>query len=104
MDVLREIIMVLVGKRIQTNAEGWLPDLTEPGTFGCATHPRIKNTFGGWWNVCAPDGSVVELNPSKHTVAEHEDGSISVYPSIVTKTWHGWLVAGVWSETRQFTH
>lgn len=92
------------GKRIQTNEKGYLPDLTEPGSYGHATSERIKNTFAAWWNVCTPDGSVVELNPSVHTVTEHHDGSISVWPSIVTKGWHGYLVAGVWSEHRPMKH
>lgn len=50
------------------------------------------------WQVKAPDGSVASLNPLIHTVTEHADGTITVEPSIVTSTWHGWLRAGVWSE------
>ena len=44
---------------------------------------------------------------SKHTVTEHEDGTITVSPSIlitmrgpedVEKTWHGFLEKGIWRE------
>lgn len=94
----------MLGKRIFPDEKGWLPDLSEPGSYGCATNDRIKNTFAAWWNVCTPNGAVVELNPDKHTVTEHEDGSISVWPSIVTRDWHGWLVAGVWTEHRRAMH
>lgn len=38
-----------------------------------------------------------------HTVVEHEDGTITVSPSILStghhgKTWHGYLERGVWRE------
>lgn len=35
-----------------------------------------------------------------HEVTEHEDGTISVYPSILCRAcgWHGYLERGVWRE------
>ena len=34
-----------------------------------------------------------------HEVEEHDDGTITVSPSIVTSDgWHGWLDRGVWRE------
>jgi hypothetical protein len=47
-------------------------------------------------------------NLSAHTVTEHEDGTITVHPSIKISTsmdggvtwkelYHGWLVKGVWT-------
>jgi len=38
-----------------------------------------------------------------HTVIEHEDGTITVSPSILVTghhgaTWHGWLEKGIWRE------
>ena len=39
-----------------------------------------------------------------HTVTEHEDGTITISPSIILedtgKIWHGYLEHGVWRETR----
>ena len=38
----------------------------------------------------------------KHTITEHEDGTITVSPSILFQshkgTWHGYLERGVWRE------
>lgn len=94
----------MYGKRIFSDEEGRFPSTMEPGSYGCATNDRIKRTFAAWWSVCTPDGSVVQLDPNKHTVTEHEDGSISVWPSITTRDWYGWLVAGVWTEHHPMKH
>jgi hypothetical protein len=54
-----------------------------------------------WW-IKDPAGHVGRI--SKHTVEEHEDGTITVSPSILsTKAdhghdWHGFLERGVWRE------
>jgi len=90
----------MLGKRVATKEDGFLPNLTEPGSYGRATAKRVQGTFASWWNVVAPDGSVVELNPAIHQVNEHDDGTITVWPSIVTRSWHGWLIGGVWKEHR----
>lgn len=53
------------------------------------------------WLVCAPNGDLASLRPAIHTIIEHEDGSISVHPSIQFKSgrrWHGYLERGVWRE------
>lgn len=86
------------GRRILPNEKGYLKDLNQPGDFGRAT----ANVPQGcervlWWQVKAPDGSGCSLNPAIHAVTEHEDGTITVSPSIVTSSWHGWLVRGVWT-------
>lgn len=65
-----------------------------PGAYGkdlqgrwCCRAPVPKHFFGG--------------NLSGHKVEEHEDGTITVEPSIVIKRydghWHGTLVRGVWT-------
>lgn len=76
----------------------------EPGDYG-----RID---GDWycrapWNH-SPDtyGPRMQGNLRGHQVTEHEDGTITVSPSILINTiwgpdktpytWHGFLVAGVW--------
>lgn len=49
-----------------------------------------------WW-VMDPAGSIGRL--TTHTVVEHEDGTITVSPSILDPSaggWHGYLERGVW--------
>jgi hypothetical protein len=88
------------GRRTPLDADGFFVDYGHPGDYG-----RINRTVAqvhGFleqlhWQVTAPDGSSCRLSPEIHTVTEHSDGTISVHPSIVTRTWHGWLKRGVWT-------
>lgn len=70
---------------------------------------RIFKTVGAYgtpngkdWFCTTPNGMLGNL--SGHQVTEHEDGTITVSPSILTqsqhedKTWHGYLEKGVWRE------
>ena len=81
--------------------EGYLRGLEQRGDYGRVTR-TLEDVWGFeqqlWWQVIAPDGSSCSLNPAIHTVTEHDDMTISVQPSIVTSTWHGWLKAGMWTE------
>lgn len=66
-------------------------------------YPRMKPgqygiRFGAWYG-CTPNGHACNL--SQHTVSEHEDGTITVHPSIKVSNqdgelWHGFLEHGVW--------
>lgn len=79
------------GRRLEKNDDGeFWPVL--PGDYFCMSP--------GIWYGRAPAGQLANLGG--HTVTEHEDGTISVFPSIlvsngVTK-WHGYLEHGVWRE------
>jgi hypothetical protein len=92
------------GTRIWADPEtGFLSreQLRELGAYGRPTFDYVAkygpNAFRmTWWEVTTPDGSGCTLNPEVHTVTEFEDGTITVYPSIVTPSWHGWLENGVW--------
>ena len=60
-----------------------------------------KDLQTGWWFFRTPNNLLASMRT--HTVEEHEDGSITVSPSIVVDTpgvayWHGWLERGVWRE------
>jgi hypothetical protein len=65
-----------------------------------ARHPN------GEWFCCTPNGHLGGL--AKHTVTEHDDGTITVSPSILVseirgdgsrrELWHGYLERGVWRE------
>jgi len=88
------------GARSECTPEGYLPrGWCVPGAYGRVSR-TLEQVFNCerqlWWNVCAPDGSSCTLNPAIHTITEHEDGTITVMPSIVTTTWHGWLNRGIW--------
>lgn len=65
---------------------------------------RLKpGEYGKWkdgtWHGCAPDGNPCNL--AVHKIIEHEDGTITVSPSISIGTspkyaWHGYLERGTW--------
>lgn len=55
----------------------------------------------GHWMASTPNGHLGDL--SEHEVTEHEDGTITVRPSILVSDqhgilWHGFLERGVWRE------
>jgi len=89
------------GIRVWPDADGWLDnkEIYKPARYGRCTAERAKGRVG-WWQVTAPDGSVGCLNPNIHTVVEHDDGTITVTPSLDFSKrkpggWHGWLMRGV---------
>ena len=58
----------------------------------------------GKWYFCCPKGGSIG-NLANHQVTEHEDGTITVSPSILVespwqpqKNWHGYLEHGIWKE------
>lgn len=65
-----------------------------------------KNEDDGAWYIHFPDGKGDGLlgNLANHQVEEHEDGTVSVTPSILTYVGspkdgrHGYLTKGVWHE------
>jgi hypothetical protein len=58
----------------------------------------------GTWYACCPNGLIANLG--RHTVTPHEDGSITVSPSILCTgandsgdiRWHGMLEKGIWKD------
>lgn len=70
--------------------------LLQPGEY--AKHPKLGTWFG-----CTPNGHMGTLG--QHDVTEHDDGTITVSPSILVTTsadgrdvevWHGYLERGIW--------
>lgn len=66
-----------------------------PGDYG-----RVSD---GTWYAMTPNGHLGNL--ASHDVTEHEDGTISVSPSILLTSaqgdvdlWHGYLEHGIWRE------
>lgn len=102
---------MLQGRRLpdvdwMLRSPGWAEwERYEPGTYvrvigapeilGCAT--------GECWYIVNPNGRAARLGKDHH-VEIHEDGTITVSPSIAPRdddppgTYHGWLQRGVWSD------
>ena len=65
-----------------------------------------KHPADGTWYACTPNGMLGNL--SGHEVVEHENGTITVSPSILVTSpdskgnehvrWHGYLEHGIWRE------
>lgn len=77
--------------------------LENPSTGFCMEPGDYARVNGVWY--AAPPGTMGLLaNLSKHEVTEHEDGTITVSPSIevdggrYAQHWHGYLERGVWRE------
>ena len=80
------------------------------GTGEPAVSLEPSNLTGTVWMVVAPLGDGYGLGTlSKHTVREHEDGTISVRPGdgssnsiLISRpsglSWHGFLEHGVWRQ------
>lgn len=76
--------------------------LIEPGDYRRTQHPD-----GSWhWYCRTPNGHHGNLDA--HDIVEHEDGTITVSPSILVtmrresdevEVWHGYLEHGTWRET-----
>jgi hypothetical protein len=63
--------------------------------------PQSYAKIGTDWYVRVPNARrAVKVDPEMHIVTEHEDGTITVTPSLVYKEphewdyWHGFLVRG----------
>jgi hypothetical protein len=75
------------------------PHLLRAGQYGKWDHD------GKWYAV--PPGTDLLAGLAKHEVTEHEDGTITVSPSIevsggihshMVSHWHGYLERGIWRE------
>lgn len=61
----------------------------------------VAGPWRGQWMVNTPNGHLGMINTKKWTIIEHEDGTITVSPSISVRNadqelWHGFLEAGIW--------
>ena len=106
----------MIGRRVQPDERGFPPPL-EPGDY-CHVVP-VKTWDGRelteehrqevwtkpYWVGRTPGGHGCNL--ASHGIVEHEDGTITVSPSILVQSsvdrgtrlkelWHGYLERGVW--------
>lgn len=72
------------GKRVFPDAEGHL--VLAEGDYGL-------DQYGLWW-VRPPGQGAGVLDG--HSVLEHADNTITVSPSIIAGSWHGYLERGEW--------
>ena len=74
------------------------PEL-QPGDYAYALNEI--NPPHQLWIMKAPNGDLGSLRGSVHQIVEHDDGTLTVSPSIQFETgqrWHGYLKAGIWSQ------
>jgi hypothetical protein len=81
------------GVRLHSIKDDW-SDLIE------GSYCKLPN---GDWAIYSPGGTFGTISPTVHTIVEHEDGTITVSPSILfkhgrkkTEGWHGYLEKGIW--------
>ncbi len=83
------------GIRLYPDAEGNYPwSSIQPGSY-------FHKDGDGWYGM-TPNGHMAALR--KHACTEHEDGTLTVSPSILVsgnehvQLWHGFLEKGIWRE------
>lgn len=81
-----------IGKRHDLEEDEYALEMGEYG----------KNPEGLWFCRVPAEGFGTG-GLGKHTITEHEDGTITVSPSILStghndRQWHGYLERGVWRE------
>lgn len=87
--------MITQGRRVYVEEGQHISDMLEPGDYG-------KARDGVWW--CFPPETGIGIGRlTLHSITEHEDGTITVSPSILMggahdKKWHGFLERGVWRQ------
>lgn len=87
------------GRRLEDyfdDREGFTWDEVKPGDYFKCRGPQQD---GVSFIVCAPNGDHGRICSRVWYIEEHDDGSITVSPSIWCNTpngWHGYLEKGVW--------
>lgn len=81
----------MIGKRLYPTDKDKVFEMMKPGDY--------FSLSSGEFIICTPNNLVASIR--NHKVIEHEDGTITVSPSILitgTGTWHGYLEKGIWRE------
>lgn len=87
----RELVYPIPGKRVEL--------IPQPGGFQMLAPGEYGKWKDGTWYGCTPSGEGCNL--AAHSITEHEDGTITVSPSIgigdrSNWDWHGYLEHGIW--------
>ena len=97
-DELRDGDQATPGAFMQATRVEKSPHLLEPGEFTQADYGTERKVYF----AKSPNGLLANL--ARHSITEHEDGTITVAPSILVRggsgdgEWHGYLERGVWRE------
>lgn len=81
-----------------------VPDGTLRWKFAPGDYSKTIGDPTVWYCRCPPPDHRETGNLTGHDVVEHDDGTITVSPSILihphdlSPGWHGWLERGVWRE------
>lgn len=71
---------------------------TEPGWVKLTPGTPAYRIGARWYVRCMSGATVGRLTEGTHTVTEHDDGTITVEPSLVMSNgWHGWLRRGIFT-------
>ena len=99
------------GRRVPAAEYGWAPHPLEPGDYVLVTPTAMADgsplafPHEPYWMMRTPNGHYCSISTNIHKVVEHEDGTITVSPSILVSSsvngvrvevWHGFLERGVW--------
>lgn len=92
--------MIVKGTRVYPDTD----DPEEDVAHGLKAGEYCKQPYDGKWYAMAPGDHNLLIGLAGHKVEEHQDGTITVTPSIiVTKhdndcklQWHGYLTKGEW--------
>ncbi len=92
---------VTQGRRIYCDDDGTFLEAQEAHKACVEAQPGDYWQYKGKWCGKLPNGLRCGLN--NHQIVEHEDGTITVSPSILVTcpgaeewNWHGYLKRGVW--------
>ena len=88
------------GRRIYNTKDDY-----QPGDYFKVLHideGLPDNAYCNQWRFMTPNGIRGRINDLTWQIIEHEDGTITVSPSIFVKSpplrWHGYLSHGVWEK------
>lgn len=92
--------MYIHGTRVEDDSLSHNP--FRPGTYGRVMGLQQPDKWD--WAACTPNGHLANL--AAHNVTEHDDGTITVSPSIKVsggvrceeELWHGYLENGIWRQ------
>jgi hypothetical protein len=96
----------MTGRRVYCDDQGCVA-LTQPGDYGKAEWGDWYVRLPNWTDEALKNWGIKQVWLGTHSVEEHEDGSVTISPSILwgpkqhhdTNThWHGYLEHGVWRE------
>lgn len=90
----------MVGTRWPDNTED--ADIPPGGYCKITDKLELSPISKPFWYARSPNGDLGTFGRTAHQITEHEDGTITVSPSMHYagkhwSGWHGWLTKGIWT-------